>query len=573
MATVRIGSGLAGFPGFPILPLGALTDPASIPPAVLGQIEQTFAALNFKFTATTFTFQIDSAIFGTPGAFAYDFQFTGNFAAMASLQSQSPLALFSAFIPNYANAFQVQFLTAQTTNLQTGQLTIGASVDSLGPPLSFLSFFSTLLNPANYTHDLLSAFTAGDIAQFTTLDLSGFAHGVIDARPNGPTVAVDGTISAPGGSFVAAHFGLVSFAGEVQPLNFSTVYGSASNDILATGTGNVTIYSGAGNDILVGGAGTDTLVAGNGHDLLLAGSGKNTLVAGAGPGTLIAGSGTDTLTGGGGADLFVIQRSVGATTVITDFSAAKGDRLEIVGGAAGGDDADIRFGHDTNGNLTLALGEHGSQTVVLVGLTSAAQARPGFLYPDDKGLTFGNIRIAGLTGGTVRADDKGDVLIAQGGRATLIGGKGDDVLLGGSDSSTLIAGTGDDVLDGGTGNATLIAGSGHDVMTGGTGHATFVFNKINANYGRITDFQGGKDKIDISEIFEQAKMTNANFADYVKLVPLGPTELTGFLEVSPTGKSADFRILAQVDGAAFSLASGTSASTLTANDFILGSHH
>ena len=35
MATVRIGSGLAGFPGFPILPLGALTDPASIPPAVL----------------------------------------------------------------------------------------------------------------------------------------------------------------------------------------------------------------------------------------------------------------------------------------------------------------------------------------------------------------------------------------------------------------------------------------------------------------------------------------------------------------------------------------------------------
>ena len=71
-------------------------------------------------------------------------------------------------------------------------------------------------------------------------------------------------------------------------------------------------------DLLIGTAGDDSINGGNGND------------------TIISGAGTDWVTGGHGADTFVIT-SDSQYTIITDFNAAEGDRIEFnFGGTASG---------------------------------------------------------------------------------------------------------------------------------------------------------------------------------------------------------------------------------------------
>ena len=71
--------------------------------------------------------------------------------------------------------------------------------DANGIPLPFAAFFATLLNPINFSQDILQALT-GNIAQFNTIDVSDFAKGVILTRPEGsPTVSTYGAIQKPGG--------------------------------------------------------------------------------------------------------------------------------------------------------------------------------------------------------------------------------------------------------------------------------------------------------------------------------------------------------------------------------------
>lgn len=56
------------------------------------------------------------------------------------------------------------------------------------------------------------------------------------------------------------------------------------------------------------------------------------------------------------------------------------------------------------------------------------------------------------------------------------------------------------VLNGGGGNDTIIGGLGDDTMTGGSGSDVFKFTTAFSSGDRITDFQSGVDKIDLSEL-------------------------------------------------------------------------
>nr|WP_272916479.1 type I secretion C-terminal target domain-containing protein [Qipengyuania vulgaris] len=99
-----------------------------------------------------------------------------------------------------------------------------------------------------------------------------------------------------------------------------------------------------GADYLDGGADNDTL-NGGGHD--------DILIGGAGDDVLIGSWGIDTLTGGTGADTFVFNtghtgRWQGIADVITDFSQAEGDIIDLsaIDAVAGGaDDAFIFIGN------------------------------------------------------------------------------------------------------------------------------------------------------------------------------------------------------------------------------------
>ena len=595
MSRIAIGPALAGFPAFPVLPLGAFADPASLPPEVLAQIQATFAALNFQFTPGTFSFELDSTIFGVPGAFDYRFEFTGDFSAMVG----PPELLFAAFNPALAPAFQIRFQSARTTDVLTGALAIAAEVDAPGPPLPFLNFFATLLDPRNFTQDLLAAFT-GDVTQFTTLDLTAFAGGVISSRPNGATISRDGTISRPDGSFVDSTWGVVSFNDEIVGLQFAEVRGGSGGDVLGAGTGATRIRAGGGDDVLLGaggddtlegegdadlltgGAGDDWLSGGEGNDTLFAGAGNDSLDGGAGNDRLFAGSGFDTLTGGSGADHFIIQRGAGNVTVIRDFSLAEGDSIDLT-------TQSVLFGKEADGTLNARIGSATvNQKVIFQGLTDASQVRPGMTGAFfDPALT-----VAKATGGTMTDDagngagtligsDLRDILKGLGGDDLLLGGDGDDWLRGDAGDDRLFGqagndrvegGAGDDVVDGGLGDDVLSGGSGYDLLIGGFGADVFAFARGETGYDRIVDFEFGIDKIDISKLFTSVRPTAANFADFVRVTPLGPTELTGFISVDRDGPGSrfDFEIIAQIDGDAFAIVNDLSQSTLTVNDFIIG---
>lgn len=108
--------------------------------------------------------------------------------------------------------------------------------------------------------------------------------------------------------------------------------------------------------------------------------------------------------------------------------------------------------------------------------------------------------IRNLSGDGTAFDSKAndaDLLIGSSHANTLSGGAGNDALVG-------LAGN--DRLNGGSGNDWLSGGAGADTLTGGTGADMFVFRstaEIGLKAGardRITDFEPGRDRIDLSAI-------------------------------------------------------------------------
>jgi Ca2+-binding RTX toxin-like protein len=132
-----------------------------------------------------------------------------------------------------------------------------------------------------------------------------------------------------------------------------TVSGSHTTDILQGGEGDDVLGGYDGDDRLLGGAGNDSLAGGYGSDLLegksgndtlngdgpdryadgadtlLGGFGNDRLIGGAGQDLLAGGEGGDTLTGGAGADIFAVTSLRPSRDIVTDFSAAAGDRIDL----------------------------------------------------------------------------------------------------------------------------------------------------------------------------------------------------------------------------------------------------
>jgi len=595
MAEVRFGPALAGFPAFPLLPLDALGNFNALPPEVQAQILATFQALNFQFTDTSFSFELNSAIFGRPGDFDYGFTLTGDFSSLAA----NPAAVFAAFDPATAGNFLVRFSGAETRNLLTDTLAIAATADDIGDPLPFAVFFGTLLNPANYTQDLLAAFT-GDLAQFDTLDLSAFAGGVISARPNGPTISRDGTISRPDGSFVDSEWGVVSFNGEVLSLAFSDVTGGGGddvlgvvasarvsggggNDVLAGSSDEDALYGDGGRDVVVGGGGDDALYGGDGRDILVGGAGNDEVNGEGSSDRLVIGQGNDTASGGGGGDRFVILRDAGSVTTITDFDRVTDD-LDL--SALARSQSQLRFDLTEDGDLRLTVI---GQSIVFqgAGIDAIASVRSAVIFGPPE---YDEILVAAGGGSPLSGSDDADILIGQDGNDRLYGrsgndtlvagggddglyaGTGSDVVLGGDGDDRLEGGDGDDVLDGGAGDDVLTGGKGYDVVSGGFGADVFVITRYDKQYDRISDFEVGQDRIDVAGLLGGQAVMAGNFGDYVRVTPLGPTELTGFVEVDVDGAAGPlgFRVVAQIDGAPFAIVGGVSVSVLGFGDFLFG---
>ena len=169
---------------------------------------------------------------------------------------------------------------------------------------------------------------------FSGVSLSGVEHLEFNGGTGADRLTVEGvfgTLTTPvrGGSVQVAGIESLTFDGGWGD---DTLDGSAANGPLL-GRG------GAGDDRLAGGSGDDSLLGGAGRDVLLGGAGDDTLDGGSGNDVLVGGLGADVLTGGAGADVF---RFVGEDDLvapedrvgpdrITDFSRARGDRIDLRG--------------------------------------------------------------------------------------------------------------------------------------------------------------------------------------------------------------------------------------------------
>jgi Ca2+-binding RTX toxin-like protein len=223
----------------------------------------------------------------------------------------------------------------------------------------------------------------------------------------------------------------------------------------------------------------------------------------------------------------------------------------IQGYVATGDGADIvRNFHGTiEGTVALGDGDdiflsrHGEITGVVSGGAGEDKLRGG--SRDD--TLFGgddNDLVRGLAGDDIlTGDDGADTLKGGRGSDEMLGGIGADVLRGGQDNDTIKAGSGND----------LIAGNqGDDLLTGGLGRDTFVFGR-NAGVDTITDFQNGKDKIDLSGL----GLKTGEFATKIAPALTNAGNNTTLLDLEALGGEGSVLI----QGLAFADANGT--------DFIL----
>ncbi|MDG1212330.1 MAG: calcium-binding protein [Paracoccaceae bacterium] len=104
--------------------------------------------------------------------------------------------------------------------------------------------------------------------------------------------------------------------------------------------------------------------------------------------------------------------------------------------------------------------------------------------------------VATSGGDFLRGDAGADVFLGMARDDTINGMAGNDNLRGGGGRDKLNGAQGDDTLTGGGGADTLLGGFGVDEMRGGGGADVFQF-RSDDGFDRITDFQQGRDKIEI----------------------------------------------------------------------------
>ena len=278
--------------------------------------------------------------------------------------------------------------------------------------------------------------------------------------------------------------------------------GSIGNDALLGAAGDDRLDGEWGDDLLQGGKGSDRLAGGDGNDDLRGGLGSDVLDGGAGDDTLNGGAGNDLMIGGAGNDTFIID-TIGDIVM---------------------EDVDGGIDTVTSANLSLSLAQYSNVENATVTGTAALNLIGNVASNVLVGNSAGNFmeggdghdRLQGLGGHDILDGGLGDdVLEGGGGNDTLFGGDGQDTIHGRNGTDTALGGEGDDILNGNDGNDTLEGGAdndtldgdagadilnggtGDDVLTGGEGFDQFIFASDHQT-ARITDFEDGKDKINLA---------------------------------------------------------------------------
>ncbi|MFN4140372.1 CAP domain-containing protein [Aestuariivirga sp.] len=350
------------------------------------------------------------------------------------------------------------------------------------------------------------------------------------------------------GSLVASAASAPPAAGSEEPpppviTEDQTLTGTAGADTLTGGTGNDTLSGLGGNDTLRGGAGNDQINGGTGADAMFGGNGSDAYFVD-NTGDVVDETGTD------GVD--TVFSSVSFS--LADSARAKGsvENLTLTGtgsvNATGNSLNNVIMGNAGANKLsggsgidTVSYEKAGSGVTVTLASTSAQSTGGG---GSDTLSGFENLT------GSIHAD-------------RLTGSSGNNVLhgLGGNDT-----------LSGGYGNDVLIGGAGADRLIGGSGGDRFVFTSLADSGDLLTDFVSGTDKLDLTQLLEEAGLGDAAYqalADGGNLVFEQGNYATG--TSSNSSSILDTRIYLDVDGAgsgARVLIATLEDSKVTGNDVI-----
>ena len=320
------------------------------------------------------------------------------------------------------------------------------------------------------------------------------------------------------------------------------VVGSALNDYIALGIGNMSADGGTGDDFIVdgaqndtidGGAGADTITATTGDDVLTGGTGADSMSGGAGNDTFVADDADVLVDGGLGTD--TMQLALNAS-----FLAAELADVEAVTLASDAeltvDHTDVNNGTVTDQIATVTGVADGALEKLII--TDAANTATTLNY-SAANLTLNNVLLE-VTGGT--------------GANTIIGTAGADVINGGA---------GIDVLTGGNGADTFRVDSKADAGTyaGGDTNANNVMS--------ITDFVVADDTIQLSTTaaaygagLDLSTLTTVNVANAVTL-QADLADITAFTAAVQTASAAT----ASTDSVLQAIVVTVNAESTTAGDF------
>lgn len=319
--------------------------------------------------------------------------------------------------------------------------------------------------------------------------------------------------------------------GLIQSGQVAISLGNANDIINNSGQIIGDIYLGSGNDVFngIGGTVQGSIFGGFGDDEYFISEAGITLFEFFGEGIDHVYSEIDFTLGGNFENLTLIGDA--------DLNGSGNTLANVISGNAGNNT--LR----SNGGNDLIYGNDGNDTIL------------GGSGIDTLDGGDGNDKLRGL--------GNDDILTGGNGDDILRGNSGADLLQGGYGNDTLFGGRGGDTIDGGEGSDILDGGAGKDLLTGGLDADTFVFSRAahstdDANADKVTDFEVGIDRIDLSGL-----NTNLIFIDSASF-----SGVAGEVRVATFASKSLVRVDIDGDGTADMKIILTDAIGVTESDFI-----
>lgn len=391
--------------------------------------------------------------------------------------------------------------------------TAAVMIDNYFGPVSNVLVTDNLLVGGGYTVYSDAQFTGGSLSniQITNNHIGGGYYGDLNANKSSPVytgnvrdgVAVASTLNGNGNETdsdggTTTPPPVTEPTTPTQPTQPSGTTGTDGADRL-TGNSSANYLDGKGGD--------DTLDGAGGND------------------TLYGGAGRDTMTGGAGNDIFLFKAvsEMGRTTstrdVITDFTSGQ-DKIDLAAIDANtklSGNQDFTFLAADGASFTKKAGELAWHTDAAKNRTVVQGDIDGDGIHDFELELRGQVSLkagdfVGLASTTTTPTPPTTPPTTPT-QTTISGTSSADRLNGDSGNNYLDGKGGNDTLNGGAGNDTLYGGAGRDTMTGGAGNDVFLFKAVSeigstpSTRDVITDFTKGQDKIDLSSIDANSRLS------------------------------------------------------------------